>query len=76
MTGLEVLEKLEDTVSDVINNRRNKMDWHKDGYEKLPESDPRHDYHVRMRREAFREVQTLKLVLIWIDDLKEECEEP
>ena len=75
MTGLEALEKLEDTILDVINNKRNKMDWHKDGYEKLPASDPRHDYHARMRREAFREVQTLKLVLIWIDDLKEECEE-
>lgn len=75
MTGTEALEKLEATVRTVIGNKREDMHRHKENYKNMPSDDPYYLHNLYKYRETFREVQTLKNVLIWIDDIKEECEE-
>ena len=75
MTGLEALEKIEANVRTVIGNKREEYDWEKNTYKESTPDDPYRDYHLQNMRRTFREIQTLKTVLIWIDDAKEECEE-
>lgn len=75
MTGLEALEKIEANVRTVIGNKREEYDWEKNTYKESDQDDPYRDYHLQKMRRTFHEIQTLKLVLIWIDDAKEECKE-
>ena len=75
MTGLEALEKLEANVRTVIGNKREEYDWEKNTYKESDRDDPYREYHYQQMRRTFHEIQTLKTVLIWIDDIKEECEE-
>ena len=74
-TALEAREKVEARVRTVMGNKREEMDWERNQYKGLLPTDPFYDHHLRKYREIFREVQTLKLVLIWLDDIREEVEE-
>lgn len=75
MTESEALIKLEARVRTVIANKREDMEWEKNTYKNADPDDPFKESHFKKYRELFREIQTLKLVLIWIDDIKEEYEE-
>lgn len=75
MTESEALIKLEARVRTVLGNKREDMEWEKSIYKNADPGDPFRDHHFKKYRELFREIQTLKVVLIWIDDIKEEYEE-
>ncbi len=75
MTESEALIKLEARVRTVISDKRDAMEWEKDYYKNTTPDDPYRNDHFKKYKELFREIQTLKVVLIWIDDIKEEYEE-
>ena len=75
MTESEALDKVEARVRTVLGNKREDMEWEKNIYKNADSDDPYKESHFKKYKELFREIQTLKVVLIWIDDIKEEYEE-
>ena len=75
MTALEALDKMEAKTRTVISNKREEYDWEKETFKNADLDDPYRKHHYQKMRRTFHEIQTLKMVLIWIDDIKEECEE-
>lgn len=75
MTESEALNAIEARVRTVLGNKKEDAEWHKNYYKNTSYDDPFRESHIKKYRELFREIQTLKTVLIWIDDIKEEYEE-
>ena len=75
MTALEALDKMEAKMRTVISNKREEYDWEKETFKNADRDDPYREYHYQQMRRAFHEIQMLNMALIWINDIKEECEE-